>query len=68
MHTHMHTQAPLAAKESEAADKHRCLTSHRDAEAPVFMRVYARARAPMHMHTHMHMHMCMYMHMCTCMY
>ena len=50
VYTHMHTQAPLAAKESEAADKLRCLTSQLDAEAQVFMRL----RTCTHTHAHAH--------------
>ena len=61
MCTHTHKQAPLAAKESETADKLRCLTSQHDAEAQVFISLrtcthtnaHARTRAYAHVHVHM---------------
>ena len=66
--THMHTQAPLAAKESEPANKQRCLTSQLDAEAQVFMRLrtcthtHAHAHARAYVHGHVHVHVNIYMH------
>ena len=51
----MHTQAPLAAKESEAADKLRCLTAQLDAEAQVFMRLHKCTHTHAHAHAHVHM-------------
>ena len=56
MHTHMHTQAPLAAKESEAANKHRCLTSQRDAEAQVCMNNHVDTHTQRDRHTAAYIH------------
>merc|ERR1712185_354647 len=76
VHTHMHTQAPLAAKEGEAADELRRLASQLDAEAQVCMRLrtcththahaHARAYAHAHVHVRNHVHVT-YMCMCICM-
>ena len=65
VYTHMHPQEPLAAKESEAADKLRCLTSQLDAEAQVFMRLRTCTHTHSHAHARAYAHVLVHVHGCS---